>query len=126
MSKGKHVAVWVLTGLLAVAFLMSGGLKLADRTTSARMFEHWGYPGWFSQVVGIAEFVSALLLLVPRTAALGALALAVTMVGAVFTHLRAGEGPQSLAPLVLLALVSVLLYLRRDELARLFGRSVTA
>jgi putative oxidoreductase len=116
MSKGKRIALWVVTGLLAVSFLAAGGSKFANQTMVAGEFERYGYPGWFSLVVGTIEIVSALLLLVPRTAAIGAFALMVTMVGAAFTHLRAGEYPQALAPVVLFALAAAVFYARRRQL----------
>jgi hypothetical protein len=39
------------------------------------------------------------------------------MAGAAFTHLRFGEGPQAIVPLVLLALLVVVGYARRPRVA---------
>jgi hypothetical protein len=57
-------------------------------------------------------------LLVPRAAFFGAGALAVVMVGAVFTLLRAGEVPQAAVPLVCLGLLALVGYARRPGAAR--------
>jgi uncharacterized membrane protein YphA (DoxX/SURF4 family) len=59
-------------------------------------------------LVGAAEFVGALLLLYPRVASVGAAGLGVIMVGAVFTHLTAGEYVTSLIPLGLLGILYVI------------------
>lgn len=114
-SKGKTIALWVLSGLLAALFLMAGGSKLAGVERHVQGFEHWGYPQWFRLVIGAVEVISAVVLLIPRMAFFGAGALMVVMAGAVYTHLfRAnGEGLMAIAPLVLLGLAGLVAYARR-------------
>jgi uncharacterized membrane protein YphA (DoxX/SURF4 family) len=48
-------------------------------------FVQWGYPAWFSPVVGGVEIVAAVLLLLPRRRFLGAGILVLLMTGAVTT-----------------------------------------
>lgn len=50
-------------------------------------FVHWGYPAWFSVVVGASELSAAALLLLPRRRFLGAVILVALMTGAVTTHI---------------------------------------
>jgi len=50
-------------------------------------FVHWGYPAWFSMVVGGCELIAAVLLTLPRRRFLGAVILVALMTGAVTTHI---------------------------------------
>jgi putative oxidoreductase len=120
-SKRKTIALWVLSGLLAALYLMAGGSKLAGVERHIQGFEHWGYPQWFRLVVGAAEVISAVLLLIPRAAFFGAGALVLMMAGAIYTHLlrATGEGAMAIPPLVLLGLAALVAYARRPEALRL-------
>jgi putative oxidoreductase len=90
--------------LLTLMFLTAGGGKLMNPAGAGQMFAQYGYPAWFAVVIGAVEVAGAVLLLVPRTALYAAGALAVTMAGAVFAHLKtAGEVPRAVVPFVLLA-----------------------
>lgn len=122
MSKAKTVGLWILTVLLAFAFLGAGGSKLAGGAPHAENFVRWGFPLWFMYVTGAIEVVAALLLLVPRTATLGAGLYVGTMVGAVLTHLKAGETGHIVGPLVLLGLAVVVGLARRHEVVAPFNR----
>jgi uncharacterized membrane protein YphA (DoxX/SURF4 family) len=50
-------------------------------------FTRWGYPAWFSFVIGGAELLTAVLLVLPRRRFLGAVLLVLILTGAVTTHL---------------------------------------
>ncbi len=50
-------------------------------------FTRWGYPAWFSFVIGGAELLAAVLLVLPRRRFLGAVMLVALMTGAVTTHI---------------------------------------
>ncbi len=80
------VLLWLITALEAVGIGASGIAKFSG-TNWLRLFVGWGYPAWFSYVVGMAEVVGALCLLVPRLASYAAGLLATVMVGAVATLL---------------------------------------
>lgn len=83
-------------------------------------FDQIGLGQGFRYVTAIVEIIGAIALVVPRMAALGALWLAATMVGATAAHLlRLHTSP---APaLVLLALCLVVAWLRRAQLAHLLS-----
>lgn len=49
-------------------------------------FVDWGYPAWFSFVVGAGELFAAVMLVLPRRRFLGAVVLVVILIGAVVTH----------------------------------------
>ena len=122
MSKAKTIGVWMATILPAAVLLMSGLNKLSDHAIWFPRFEHWGYAAWFSQVTGGIEVAGSLLMLFPLTSMVGAGLLACTMLGAILTHLRAGEYGNVIAPLVLLAFTSSVVYLRRDRGQALWAR----
>lgn len=119
-SKGKTIAPWVLSGLLAALFLMAGGSKLAGAETHVLHFAHWGWPDWLRVVVGAVEVTSAVLLLVPRVAFFGGCALVVVMAGATYTHLfrATGEAGMAVFTLVLLGLAALVAWARRPEALR--------
>jgi len=77
-------AVWVLT---VFETLTMGGAGTAKFRSGAwvRMFEGWGYPTTFTYVIGAAEVLGALLLLVPRATSWAASGLIVIMLGALAT-----------------------------------------
>ena len=102
---------------LAFVFLMAGVPKLAGAEGHIRHFAAWGYPDWFRLVVGAIEATSALLLLVPRLAWVGAVAIAIVMAGATYTHVvrvpeEAGRAPFTLT---LMACALVVAYGRRPR-----------
>jgi uncharacterized membrane protein YphA (DoxX/SURF4 family) len=97
-----NVVLWIIAGLLAVAFAGAGLMKLAQpKAKLAASGMAWTEDFSDSQVKGIGavEVLGALGLILP--AALGiaeiltplaAAGLAITMVGAAITHLRRKEG----------------------------------
>mgnify|MGYP001618369512 CR=1 FL=1 len=121
MATWKLVLLWTLTALLAAFFLVAGGSKLASSASSSANFARWGYPGWFMYVVGVVEAGGAIALLIPRVAGFAALLLCGTMVGAALTHLIHGEMTAAPVPLVLLALVALVGYVRREPALTLIG-----
>ncbi|MGU3536796.1 DoxX family protein [Methylobacterium sp. A54F] len=114
---GRQIGSWVLRGLLTVFFLIAAGMKFAAVEFEVSGFARFGYPLWFMYAVGIAQLVGAILLLSRRHVAHGALLLAAIMVGAVASHLRAGDPALMPVPaFVLLIVLSGLAYARRSEL----------
>ncbi len=117
----REIALWALSLMAVVVFLIAGFSKVAALDPHPANYARWGYPFWSMHVVGATEVVAALFLLYPRVATIGASALGVIMLGAVFTHLTAAEYMMALVPLVLLGIVSVIGYARRQGLLRDFG-----
>ena len=120
-SRVGTAVAWVLSGLLALAFLASGVPKLLMIEVWARKFAQWGYPVWFLLLIGALEVGGATLLLIPRWTRYGVLLLGVVMVGAMYTHVSNGEGLQVLRPLIVGAALGVLAWLRAP--ARLPARA---
>lgn len=112
LPKGLNIAVWVLQGLAAAAFLAAGGSKLAAVPAMVEMFTKLGAGQWFRYLTGALEVIGAVALLVPRAAFYGAALLAVVMVGAILAHLAA-LGGSPIPALMLLVIVSTIAWLRR-------------
>ena len=116
LTRKKNTTLWIVAGLAALAFLGAGLPKLAGFQEFVNNFQRWGYPGWFVYLVGAVEVAGAILLLVPRTVTLASLLLGGDMLGALFTHVKAGEWPALAGPVVLLVLLAVAGWGRREEL----------
>ena len=117
MNRAGGIAIWVLSVLMALFFLIAGLPKLLGAQGHIEHFATWRYPDWFRLVVGTVEVVSAILLLISRVAYLGAAGIAVIMMGATYTHVlrvpeEAGRAPLTLTLLALAVLVG---YARRPK-----------
>ena len=114
-SSTRNIIAWVLQALLAAAFIMSGFNKLRHLNDTVKMFGSMGMPGWLAYLIGGAEVLGGIGLLLPRTVRLAALGLLVIMLGAVVMHITTIPGGirQGVPALVLLALLAVVVWLRR-------------
>ncbi|WP_051620954.1 DoxX family protein [Paenibacillus sp. UNC451MF] len=102
--------VRILQGLVGVMFLLTGFMKLSGDPAQAEAFNGiYGYGTGFMYVVGGIEVVSAVGLLLGfwrnKLISVFSGVLIIVMGGAVFTHLKAGQGfGVATMPLVLLVL----------------------
>jgi uncharacterized membrane protein YphA (DoxX/SURF4 family) len=121
-SKAKNIALWILQGLAAAAFLMAGAAKLSGQPVMVEMFDKVGLGQWFRYLTGSIEVVSAILLLVPKLTPVGAGLLVCTMTGAVITHLaKIGGSP---APAIVLGcFAAIILWGRFGSLKALLGQA---
>jgi hypothetical protein len=111
-----NLTLWIVTGLLAVAYLIGGGGKLimpkekiAATTPSARWVED--FSAGSVKAIGALEVLAAVGLVLPAPldiapvlVPLAALGLVMIMVGAVITRIRRHEAKFMVADLVYLAL----------------------
>jgi uncharacterized membrane protein len=110
-----NVVLWVVAGLLALAFLAAG----LPKTTGKReqMIAKTPYVEVFPQgavkAIGVAEVLGALGLVVPALTGIAAglvpvaaTGLALLMAGAVVTHLRRGDGVTAAVPGLVLGLLA--------------------
>lgn len=112
-----NVALWVLAGLLAVAFLVSGLSKIVGQREAmiAKTPYVEDFPQGAVRLIGVVEVLGALGLFLPAIfdvapvlVPLAAIGLAAVMLGAVVVHLRRGEGLAAAAPALVLAVLSAL------------------
>ena len=113
-SRTVTAVLWTLQGLSAAMFLLAGGLKLAGIPMEVQLFDAIGIGQWFRFLTGAIEVTSAVLLLVPSLAFYAAVALAVTMVGALLTHFFIIGGNFAAALLLLLSTTTIA-WMRRSE-----------
>jgi hypothetical protein len=117
-----NITLWIVAGLLAVAFLLSGGFKIIQRR--AKVIDHgFRWAEDFSplqvKLIGVAEILGAVGLIAP--AALGilvlltplaAVGLTLLMIGGVIVHIRRREQSNLAKPIILGALAAALAILR--------------
>jgi uncharacterized membrane protein YphA (DoxX/SURF4 family) len=109
-----NIVLWIIAGLLAVAFLVSGVMKLVQPKEKLAAFG-FGWVADFSagsvKAIGILEILAAVGLILPAVfdiapvlVPLAALGVVLLMVGAIITHLRRHEAKVIASPAALLAL----------------------
>ena len=114
-SRTRLAIAWILQALAAAVFLAAGAAKLVGAEQMVALFQQIGFGQWFRILTGFVEVGGAILLVVPRTAVIGAALLAATMSGAVLTHLFL-IGGSPVPALVLLAVTLTVAWLRRDQI----------
>lgn len=119
-SRGLNLALWVLQVILALAFVLSGLMKLSGSPDAVVVFQEMGTAGWMPYIIGSLEIVGAIGLLIRRVTGVAAVAFVALTVGAVLTHLILGVG-SPVPAIVLLILSALVAYGRRASLAQLRG-----
>jgi len=112
-SKTVNISSWVLVVLLAIGFLLAGIGKLTGAQTE--MFQGWGYAAWFATLIGALELAGAVGLLIPKLTRLAIYGLTGLMIGACYTHVANAEAGQLIRPLLFMALLWVVWWLRRKR-----------
>ena len=97
------VALWGLQVVVAGLFLLAGGSKLAGAAAMVALFDAIGVGQWFRYVTGFIEVM------------------ALTMVGAITTHLFI-VGGSPVVPVFLLLGSLAILWARRDQLSGALSR----
>ncbi len=100
--------LWIVTALVAAMMALAGSAKFTRPEVWTGMFEDWGYPAWFSFVIGGAEFVGALLLIIHRLATCAATGLAIIMAGALVTVIMNSSSLGVGAPIANIVLLSMI------------------
>lgn len=105
MTKTTNYALWTVQVLLALVFLFAGGMKMVLPVEA--MTRQIPLPGPFLRVIGLAEVLGAIGLVLPGILRirqglipLSATGLVVIMIGATALTLANGGGAQALLPLV--------------------------
>ena len=114
-GKTKGIILWIGCVLLTLLFILSGVGKISNPAGAAKMFEHFGYPGWFGMVIGAVEIMSGIALLIPRLSTYAAGVLGVVMLGAIVSHLRVAEWNRVGFTVVLFAILGFVGMARRQK-----------
>jgi len=121
MTQSRSRIMLVLAGLLGVAMIGGGAMKLVGEAGQVTAFAAWGLPAWFRALVGTFEVLGGLLLIVPATTPVGSLILSTIMVGAFWVHAAHGEWPHLVPVMVMLTLLLTIFRGNRDRAVRLLG-----
>ena len=103
-NRAANVTLWIATVLLSLPVFAAGLSKLLGQGGWIALFARWGYPAWLVPVVGVAEVLGVLILLVPRFSSAGAALIAIVMAGAALTHAAHHEGPRVVFTTILFGL----------------------
>jgi len=137
-SKVLKIFDWTVRIIVAVILLQTLFFKFTGARESVYIFTTLGAEPWGRVGSGVVELIASILLLIPRTAAFGAILVFGTACGAIFAHLTklgftipaVDDGGElfGLATTIFLGSL-VVLYLRRREIPivgpRLFTQATT-
>lgn len=114
-----NIVLWILQGLLAVAFLMAGFMKASS--SKEQLKEKGGERmAWVDslsasnvRLIGIVEILAGVGLILPQLTGilpwltpLAAVGLVLTMIGAATLHVQRGDGSQAIVPNIVLLLLA--------------------
>ncbi|WP_030440241.1 DoxX family protein [Actinoplanes subtropicus] len=115
-----NVVLWIIAGLLALAFLAAGSMKLLrskEQLKEAGMGWTDDFPAGTVKLIGGLEVLAAIGLILPPAlgiapvlAPLAATGLVLVMLGAIVVHTRRKENQMVIGNLVLLALAVVVVW----------------
>lgn len=114
-----NIALWIVQALLAIAFGMAGLMKITQPKEKLAAQQPWveDFAPTTVKLIGTLEVLGAIGLILPLLTGilpwltpLAALSLALTMLGAMATHLRRHEYPNVVLNLVLLVLTALVAY----------------
>ena len=119
-SKGMLWTGRVLSGLMALLFVLDGVGHLMKPTPVLEAFARLGYPLSASVGIGLLALICTAIYVIPGTSVFGAILLTGYLGGAVSTHVRAGSTLfETIFPVILGALVWTGLFVRDAQLRQL-------
>lgn len=117
------ISLWVLRILAAVILLQTLFFKFSAAEESVYIFSTLGMEPWGRIGTGVLELIAALLILYPKTTALGALLAVGLMTGAIWFHLtklgisvRGDGGQLFLYALLVFVSAVILLFAQRNDI----------
>ncbi len=125
LSKALKILDWLVRIVVAVILRQTLFFKFTGAKESVYIFSTLGAEPWGRIGSGVVELIASILLLIPRTAAYGAVLALGTISGAIFAHVTklgftipAVDDHGELFALAVVVFVGsvVALYLRRDEI----------
>ena len=112
---------WVFTLLFVLPLLASGVVFCLGLRPAVEGMGHLGYPNYILPFLGVAKILGAIAVLTGRFPRLKEWAYAgfvFDLLGAAYSHLRSGDGPKTLGPLVILFLAALSWFYWRKLRAR--------
>lgn len=125
------LVTWVLRSAAAYLMLQTLFYKFSASEESVYIFSTLGMEPWGRIGTGALEFVAAVLILIPRTTAFGALLAIGLMAGALFFHLtklgievKGDGGLLFVYALIVFISSSILLWIYKQQILSLIKRSI--
>ena len=112
-SKVHTISAWLTQTVLAVGFAAAALGKLVGNPHWIERFTAYGYSPRFLLLIGILEAAGTVGLLIAPVAGYAAIGLFGIMIGATYTHAANHEASQLWRPLLFMALLAVVIYVRR-------------
>jgi DoxX-like family len=120
VSKGMLWTGRVLSGLMALLFVLDGVGHLMKPAPVVEAFARLGYPLSASVGIGVLALICTALYVTPRTSVFGAILLTGYLGGAVSTHVRAGSTLfETIFPVILGVLMWAGIFVRDAQLPKL-------
>ncbi|MFY8036900.1 MAG: DoxX family protein [Cyclobacteriaceae bacterium] len=104
----KIILFWVVLLAMAAPSFIFGFAKIIRKKDKVELFQRLGYPVWFMIAVGLGEVASAIGLLFEPTRTIAIVLSATIVVGAIFSHVRAREPKEAVAPAIVLVHLAVI------------------
>lgn len=124
--KPLHIFFWILRLAVAVILLQTLFFKFTASEESVYIFSTIGMEPWGRIGTGVLELIAALLLLIPRTTAIGAFLATGLMSGALFFHfttlgieVKAYGGLLFVYALIVLVCALILLVVHQSQITQL-------
>ncbi len=124
--KPLHLFFWILRLAAAVILLQTLFFKFTASEESVYIFSTIGMEPWGRIGTGVLELIAALLLLIPRTTAIGAFLATGLMSGALFFHfttlgieVKADGGLLFVYALIVLVCALILLVVHQSQITQL-------
>jgi uncharacterized membrane protein YphA (DoxX/SURF4 family) len=115
VARTKNIIVWVLSGLLALAFIGSGLTKILGVEMQIKNLESWGYPLWLRFPIGLSEIAFAIALLIPKFRKLTIYGVFIWALVAVITHLQAGQANMIGGAIIFGGVAGIIFLLSRER-----------
>lgn len=112
--KTTKIIYWIVTGLVALAMLMSALMYFTKNPQITSGFKLIGFPEYIIPLLGVAKLLGAIALLVPKFEAVKEWAyagFAFVFIGAAWSHIATAT--PFAGPIVLLVLLGVSYWLRK-------------
>jgi len=113
--KLRMAAVKVISLVLAIAFVLTGGATLWNSLRLVANLGEWNYRAWLLLSVAVIEISGAIILLLPPRSWLGIIVLSTMTFGNILRHLIYSQPSKAVLPSVLLFLLAIVGYARRLE-----------
>jgi uncharacterized membrane protein len=122
--KSTAIVYWLVTGIVAIAFVLPGIGNLVHAPQIAGDMAHLGYPSYFLNILGTWKILGAIAIMLPRLARLKEWAYAgmiFDLTGAAISRAVSGDGVGGISPPLAIAALVITSWALRPQ-SRQHGR----